>query len=163
MPTIVHNDFYVDILEPKQDPEESVRLASTVLAPLYQKCWQEEQEPYYGKPFDLHAQLFLDLWFTGGSKIFLARRRGSDEAIGFLVGMLFRPIQYNAHVFQVQDWYAGGRADVEQELFDHVVSALRFIGCDEIWVGRSLKSAPSLGSSWKKANDFSITRYVKAE
>lgn len=158
------NDFYVDILEPKQDPEESVRLASTVLAPLYQKCWQEEQEPHYGKPFDLHAQLFLDLWFTGGSKIFLARERsGENKPIGFLIGMLFRPIQYNAHVFQVQDWYAGGRADVEQELFDHVVSALRFIGCDEVWVGRSMKPVPSLGDSWKKANDFSITRYVKAE
>ena len=158
------NDFYVDILEPKQDLEESVGLTSTLMAPLYQKCWKEEQEEYYGKPFDLQAQLFLDLWFTGGSKIFLAREReGEQKPIGFLVGMLFRPIQYNAHVFQVQDWYSGGRADVEQELFNHAISALRFIGCDEVWVGRSLKSAPSLGSSWKKANDFSITRYIKAE
>ena len=158
------NDFYVDILEPKQDPEESVKLASTVLAPLYQKCWQEEQEPHYGKPFDLHAQLFLDLWFTGGSKIFLARERGGEnKPIGFLIGMLFRPIQYNAHVFQIQDWYGGGRADVEQQLFDHVVNALRFIGCDEVWVGKSMKAAPSLGSGWQLKNTFSINRYVKAE
>ena len=158
-------DFYVDILEPKQDLAASVKIASEVVAPLYQKHWQENQQPYYGKPFDLHAQLFLDLWFTGGSKIFLARQLDADKPpIGFLLGLTFRPVQYNAHVFQVQEWYSAGRDDVAAALFSHAIDALRFIGCDELWVSQSAAAMPELvDKAWRKACDFTITRYVKAE
>ena len=157
-------DFYVDILEPKQDPNESSVMLSKIIAPLYQRCWSEEQEPYYKKSFDLQVQLFLNLWFTGGSKIFIAYEKVTERPLGFLLGILFRPMQFNAHVFQVQEWYSGGRDDMEKELFAYAFNAIRFIGCDEFWVGRPKnKALPDFGPSWRLENSFSIDRFVKAE
>ena len=155
-------DCYVDILEPKQNPEESIKLLAQVITPLYHKYWDAQQEKYDGRPFELQAQMFTTLWFTGASKIFVAYERKDNTPIGFLLGMTFRPMLYNAHVFQVEDWYAGGDADVARNLFDFALRALRFIGCDEL---RAEEPFPQdvISGDWKKTGTFQKVRYTKVE
>lgn len=155
-------DYYVDILEPKQNPEESIRLLAEVITPLYHTYWEKtQQEKYDGRPFDLQAQIFTSLWFTGASKIFIAYNRPDDKPIGFLLGMLFRPMLYNGHVFQIEDWYADD-PDVVKGLFDFSLRALRFLGCDELRVERPFPQEV-VGGEWKETGVFERVRFTKAE
>ena len=79
----------------------------------------------------------------------------------FLIGMVFRPLPYEASVFQIEDWYTRGDEALKKQLFDFVVNAIRFIGCDEIWVADHEGKAPDLGMRWKEKNTFHLRRYVK--
>ena len=153
-------DVYVDILEPKQDPDESIKLLQT-FAPLYQKYWNETQRSLYSdKPFDLHIQLFSDLWFTGGSKIFIAYDRATKEMRGFIVGIAFRPMTYNGHVFQIEDMYDAGDLSIRSALIEYMFDALRFLGCDEVRIDGTL-TVPDRFRDWHVAASITTTRYAK--
>lgn len=153
-------EVYVDILEPQQDPDESIRVLQS-FAPIYQKYWNETQRSVYNnKPFDLHIQLFSDLWFTGGSKIFVAYDKNTKEMRGFIVGIAFRPMTYNGHVFQIEDLYDGGSEIIRAALIEYMFNALRFIGCDEIRIDGSLV-IPERFNDWHKASSVECNRYTK--
>lgn len=156
-------DFYTDILEPKQDPDASAKLLAEVVAPIYQEYWNAgPRKEYDNRPFELQAQQFFSLWFTSAAKIFVTRRRDTDEVIGFLIGIAFRPMLYSGFAFQVEDWYARGDKAVEHDLFDTMQNALRFIGCDELRVEQPFDNS-LIHPEWTASGKFTKERFTRAE
>lgn len=156
-------DYYIDLLEPPRDLNDALDVLGNAIGALYQKHWNEEQKKYYNdKPFDLNVQVFAQLWYRGDIKIFIARSRSENKPLGFLLGMVFRPMAYNATVFSVQDWYSGDNKELETALFDHACKAIRMLNCDELLVPcPGVGSAPRLPDNWKHQRTFSMERYIK--
>lgn len=156
-------DFYVDLLEPTSDLNTALDNLGRAVGVLYQKHWEEEQQKYYNdKPFNLNVQAFAQLWINGDLKIFIARKREDKTPVGFIAGIVFRPMAYKATVFSVQDWYSGNDKDVETALFEHMSKAVRILNCDELWVSLPVfGEKPTIPSNWKPQQSFTMGRYTK--
>lgn len=156
------DEYYIDILEPSKDLNASMEALGSSIGVLYQKHWAEDLQSSYEKVFDLNIQAFANMWFDGILKLFVAKTFDGSKPLGFVVGILHRPMTFKASVFSVQDWYAGGDKRLEEALFDHVAQAIRILGCDEIWVSPDVKGElPKLASPWEKKQDLKIARFVK--
>ena len=82
--------------------------------------------------------------------------------MGYLIGFQFRPMQYQANVFQVEDWYTGGNSEVEEGLFEYMYEGLRFLGVDEVLMTVGFSGTPpDLGPAWQVANIFKQIRYTR--
>ncbi len=153
-------EFEYDILEPTSDLNESMDMLNLQLAELYAKSWNADKKEVYDKPFSLNIQAFVQMWFSKTLKIFIAYR--DRKPVGFLLGMVFRPMPYEASVFQVEDWYTGGDRTMEAGLFEYVLQAVRFIGCDEIWLANKIDHEVALPPArWHEANTFHLRRFVR--
>ena len=152
--------IYVDILQPSSDLNDALDSLGRKVGPLYAKAWEAKKKYYDDKPFDLHINMFAMLWFDGNMKVFVVYDDRTHEPVGFLTGVVFRPMPYKASVFQIQEWYTTNQA-IEDQLITHVISAIRILGCDELWVqsydGREINP----GRAWKDGGNFSIRRYTK--
>lgn len=159
-------EYYADILEPSKDLNTAVDQLGTKIGDLYREAWDKHMKANYNdKPFSLNATVFVNMWLSGIIKLFMVYNKADNTPVGFLVGMTFRPMPYEANVFQIEDWYVRDEhRDAERVLLDHVVNAVRYMSCDEIWAPNDNSgNAPSLGSKWKKANTFGRHRYIKNE
>lgn len=158
--------YYADILEPSKDLNVAVDQLGTKIGGLYSEAWNKHMKAKYNdKPFNLHAAVFVNMWLAGSIKVFVVYDGNDNSPVGFLVGMVFRPLPYEASVFQIEEWYTkGDNIEAERVLLDHVVGAIRYLACDEIWApGGNDGVAPILGGKWKVANTFSRYRYTKSE
>lgn len=143
--------FTYDLLEPSTDLNEALDTLTTAFAPLYTDSWVKEKAPLKGNPpFDMNVNTFVNMWFSKAMKIVMAYEDGTP--VGYLMGMVFRPLPYRATVFQVEDWYASkDRTQVIGELFHYTQNALRFIGVDELWVSHGPNEwVPPLAGGWAK-------------
>lgn len=74
----------------------------------------------------------------------------------------FRPLPYEASVFKVEDWYTRGDTRLEEALFAHAAQAIRYIGCDELWVADDAGDRiPPVPVAWVEENKFTLRRYKK--
>lgn len=151
--------YRYDILEPTTDRNKALDDFSAAMGTLYLESWNRDKEPLYHKPFSLNIAAFAQLWFTQTLKLFIAY--DGDKPVGFLVGMVFRPLPYEANVFQIEDWYGSGIDEVERGLFDFATSAIRFMGCDELWLADRADREPSPMKGWKVENTFRYYRFTK--
>lgn len=149
-----------DILMPESDYNKALDTLSATLGDIYAESWVKDKQETYGKTFNMNLATFAQLWFNSALKIFVATENGNT--VGFMVGMVFRPLPYDASVFQIEDWYSS-RQDVVKGLFDYAQNAIRFIGCDEVWIADRADREPMINSSaWKENNRFLFRRYVRA-
>lgn len=149
-----------DILMPDKDYNVALDALNEALGTIYAESWAKDKQDTYGKPFNMNLATFAQLWFDSALKIFVAREDG--KVVGFMVGMVFRPLPYDASVFQIEDWYST-RGDVVRGLFDYAVQAIRFIGCDEIWIADRADREPVIDSPvWKEHNRFLFRRYTRS-
>lgn len=158
--------YYADILEPSKDLNVAVDQLGTKIGGLYSEAWNKHMRPKYSnKPFNLHASVFVNMWLAGGLKVFVVYDQQDNSPVGFLIGMTFRPLPYEASIFQIEEWYTKDEHKAaEKVLLDHVVSAIRYMSCDEIWTpGDNDGNAPDLGGKWKQSNKFNRYRYTKNE
>lgn len=152
--------YTYDLFEPSNNNDESLERLTREFAPLHMKSWEEVKKRHYNKSYDLNVSAFAALWLNKSLKIFMAYEE--TRPVGYLIGFHFRPMQYQANVFQVEDWYASGDKEVEEGLFEYMYEGLRFLGVDEVLmtVGSS-ETPPDLGPAWKMANTFKQVRYVR--
>lgn len=152
-----------DILEPMSDLNASLDLLTSVFAPIYTEHWVKDIAPTRdNRPFDMNVNVFANMWFSKALRIFMAY--GDDgKAAGYLLGMAFRPLPYQASIFQVEEWYARNHnQEVVRGLFDYMQTALRFIGIDELWISHSQHEvSPVLDNIWRRQGSTIIDRYVK--
>lgn len=153
--------YYFDILEPTENFDESLDALTNALGKLYLESWEADKKDIYKRPFNLNIPTFAHLWFSKSLKLFMAYEEGTNNPVGFAIGMVFRPLPYEANVFQFEDWYTGNDKKMEKELFEYVTNAIRFIGCDEIWVADRADRVPLVSGGWKEANTFMFHRYLK--
>lgn len=158
-------EYFVDILEPDKDLNKAVDQLGNTISVLYRRSWDEDKKGTHNdKPFSLNIGAFVDMWSNGVLKLFIVYKKQGNEPVGFLIGLTFRPLPYEAHVFQVEDWYVmpEHREAAEQLLFDHTMQAVRYMSCDEVWTSGDVKGdAPNLSGGWKRMNCFHRYRFVK--
>lgn len=151
--------YYYDMLEPSENLDQSLEKLGNNLASLYHESWEADKRQNYNKPFNLNINAFAQMWFNGHLRIFMAYDE-KKEPVGFLIGMAFRPLPYEANVFQIEDWFTRHDMTVEKGLFEYVEQAIRFIGCDEVWCADKSGRMPPF-QRWKEANTFQLRRYLK--
>lgn len=159
---IHESDYFVDILEPSEDLNVAMDRLGKTIGVLYQEAWDKNKKHLYdNKPFDLHINAFANMWFNRNLKLFIMYD-GEGKAVGFFAGLVYRPMPYEASVFQVQEWYAKNNPVMEQQLFDYVVQAIRILGCDELWMQiYPDRAAPTLGTGWEFSHAYPIHRYLR--
>lgn len=151
--------YRYDLLEPNTDRNKAIDDLTAAIGMLYAESWNRDKESTYRKPFSLNFAAFTQLWFSSALKLFVAY--DDDKPVGFLIGMVFRPLPYDASVFQVEDWYSAGIDELERGLFDYAMHALRFIGCDEVWVADKVDRSPAAMKGWRESNTFLYHRFIK--
>lgn len=157
--------MHVDILEPDLDLNKAMDALGRVLNPTLHKAWEAKRKSYEDKPFDFNVAVFTQLWLQKDLKVFIAYdENNGNEVLGFMTGLVYRPIQYNARVFQVQDWYTGDNIEVEKALFKYLTEAVKFLGADEILVSNSDgDSFPEIPGNWKLATTSRTKRYIRKQ
>ncbi len=150
-----------DILEPTKDFDSAVERLNSVAGKLYAESWARQHEPIYHKPFALDAQSFVSMWMNRGLKVLVAYDE-KQEPVGYLLGIVFRPMTYDSSIFMVEDWYVrDNRTDVLDGLFGYMEQAIKFIGCEEVRITTSKTDRVPRLSGWKPDAEFIMTRYVK--
>lgn len=158
--------YFIDILEADKDLNKAVDQLGNAISVLYKQSWDENmKDQHSGKPFNLNIGVFVDMWVNGVLKLFMVYdKEDNNKPVGFLIGMVFRPLPYDARVFQIEEWYVAPehREVAEQMLLDHVMNAVRYMTCDEVWTyGDKKGDAPNITGNWKRANCFHRYRFVK--
>ena len=152
----------VDLLEPTPSkPEQSIALIRDRIMPLYMRFWQDIIQDTYGKPFNPHIQLFLEMWFTNGLRFILAK--DGQSPVGFATCILFRPMQYQARVLQVSDFYDARRADVAKALIEYIETLAKMLNCDELWFDQHNITSAAFSSKWMEQAPMGMRRYTRME
>lgn len=150
-----------DLLEPdKNNVEASVQHLGDVVSPLLVKGWvQFGGDKLYGHDFSLHVESFIHTWLQGVTKIFVAYDDNNVPA-GFIVGILYRPMQFNCSVIQIESMYYE-TPEVKKGLLDYLKNAIRFFNAEEIWCSFFLGDTDLGIDGWKETNTIEIRRWVK--
>lgn len=152
--------YTYDLFEPTNDTDTSLNRLTSEFAPLHVKSWNETKAKRYSKPYDLNVGAFTAMWMNRTLRVFMAYEDG--RPVGYLTGFVFRPMQYQASVFQVEDWYTGNNSEMEKGLFDYVLNAVRFMGCEEILITNDVdQPQQELGHGWKRVMRTMTSRFVK--
>lgn len=154
--------YTYDLFEPSANSDESLERLTREFAPLHMRSWEQSKKPHYDRAYDLNVGAFANMWLSKSLKIFMAYE--AAKPVGFLMGYLFRPMQYNATTFQVEDWFTGNNQEVEDGLFDYLHTAMRFMGCDELLIMTDLNEPyRDIGPEWHPRNSFKMVRYVRGK
>lgn len=151
-----------EMLEPAQDIDKSLARLTEFFIPLYAKSWAEEKAPRKeNQAFDVNAPTLANIWLSKAMKIFIAY--DGEHPCGYLMGMVFRPLPYQALVFQVEDWYVENHnRQTEDGLFKYALEAIKFIGVDELWVAHTQDEIyPLVGGDWELRDKYENDRYVR--
>lgn len=124
------------------------------LLPLFNAYWDKQQELYDNRPFNPNMQVLLNLWVSGTVKIIVVKDEAGNYK-GLLIGMPFRPIEYQGNTFQVlaAQFYD---SDAEQSAMNFLKQALAILGCDTIVSEKALNFSP-----WQYRNSVTLYRYVR--
>lgn len=150
-----------DLLEPdKNNIEASVQRLGDVVSSLLVKGWEQSRsENRYGHTFSLHVDSFIHTWLQGVTKIFIAYD-DKDVPCGMLIGMLYRPMQFDCGVFQIESLYYE-TPEVKTGLLNYLKSAIRFFNATEIWCSLFPKETELNIDGWKEKESLEIRRWVK--
>ena len=151
---------FVDILDPVDNPADAVERLRSAIADIYQEAWDKQLKPTYKRNFSLNVHIFAQLWYQKALKVFIAYDTQRNP-VGFLIGTVYRPLSYDASVFQVETWYARDGEETKNQLFEYASNALRFIGCDEVLVMDTPEDTVPLMPKWKESHRFTMHRYTK--
>lgn len=152
--------YSYDMLEPNDDLNVALDELTKVFAPLYAENWVKNKAKERGNPpFDMNVNVFAQMWFRKALRIFMAYDDEAGKPVGYLIGIAFRPLQYQSNIFQVEDWY--GTNDVVTGLFDYTKQAMRFMGTDELWISHDATQWYPAPQDWHKGADTVISRYTK--
>ncbi len=73
--------YYVDILLPGADLNDSLDKLGRQVGGLYAESWNANKRKFYDdKPFDLNINAFASMWFDGALKIFVVYNDQTNEA-----------------------------------------------------------------------------------
>lgn len=151
--------FTYDLLEPTKDVNQSLDQLTREFVTLYAESWSKEKQENYHKPFNPNMNALAQMWLAGTLRVFIAKDE-TGKAVGYTVGLVFRPLPYDASVFQIEDWYSQSK-EAETGLFAYVAQAIKFIGCSELWVTDKIDREAPLLENWEPAVSFRIQRFVK--
>lgn len=149
-----------ELLEPSADPNASFDKLTRVFSPLYTESWTRDKAPARGIAFDLNVGAFANLWLSKTLRIFIAYDDNS-QPIGYLIGILYRPLTHNVNVFQIEDWYIKD-GQSSHGMFEHVYSVMPYMGVDEIQIQHRAEEyfTPPEGK-WQKVSTVTTYNFKK--
>ena len=150
-----------DILEvPEGDKSAALEAMGRAVAPLMAKAWEEDRTFFGDRPFNLNAQAMAQLWLSGDLKLFVAYDE-RQEPVGYLSGVVYRPLQYETRAFAIQSRWSPSH-DTKAVLFKTALDAMKFLGVPEAFaVLRDGESLPALPAKWKESGRQMQVRLVK--
>ena len=150
-----------DILEvPVGDKSAAPEAMGRAVAPLMAKAWESDRKFFGDKPFSLNAQAMAQLWLSGDLKIFVAYDE-RQEPVGYLSGVVYRPLQYETRTFAIQSWWAP-TDEAKAVLFKTALDAMKFLGVPEAFaVLRDGERIPALPARWRETGRQEQVRLVK--
>lgn len=152
--------YTYDLFEPANDRDKALDKLLKDFAPLHMAAWEKHKRSVYKRDYDLNVTTFVAMWLNKNLKIFMAY--DGDKAVGYLTGIVYRPLEYLATAFQVDDWYTGDSPVIEAGLFDYLHDALRLMGCDELLVPQGVHAElPQVGTAWEKTSETKIVRFTR--
>lgn len=150
--------YYADILEPKGDKSAAIDELSNVLAKLYYECCEKTHKKPSNTVFSINAPAVSQMWLNGSLKLFVLYEASSKQPVGMLLGTVYRPMVTDCTVFQIEEFYVKPEHSLgEMVLVNFVYGAIRFIGCNEIWMPD--KMMPPDG--WAKYDTITYNKYSK--
>lgn len=151
----------LELFEPDmKDLDSTVRRLSDSFGTLFMEMWEQRKKYYNDKPLELHIAAYMNLLCNGAIKLFILYDQ-SKTPVGFLSAIMFRPLPYNATVFQIQFVYARGGVEVEQKIINEVLDSVKILGCDEIWMDYYEDHPLHCGITWRPASDITVRRFHK--
>ena len=150
-----------DILEvPECDKTAALEAMGRAVAPLMAKAWDSDRKFFGDRPFSLNANALAQLWLSGDLKLFVAYNE-AREPVGYLSGIVYRPLQYEARAFAIQSWWAE-TDEGSAVLFKTALDAMRFLGVTEAFaVLREGEVLPPMPDRWKSSGRQEQVRLVK--
>lgn len=152
--------YTYDLFEPINDRDKALERLLKDFAPLHMEAWEKRKRAKYKRDYDLNVTTFVAMWLNKNLKIFMAY--DGDKSVGYLTGLTYRPMEYMATAFQVDDWYTNDSPVIEAGLFDYLHDALRLMGCDELLIPQDGQDElPQIGDAWEKASETRLVRFVR--
>lgn len=150
-----------DILEPGDNPDESLDKLTSIFAPLYTASWVAEKSKLYGDPpYSMNIAAFAALWMSKALRIFIGYR--DMRPAGYIAGILFRPFTHERRIFQVDSWYVPDDPELLAGLFDYMQTAMRFIGIDELHINMGpYDKLPPLETYWQEVRQMRTVQFIK--
>ncbi len=152
--------IYCDIVEPGNDLNVALQKLSSEFAAMYGECWEKEKKAHYKKAYSPNIGAIARMWFEKTMKLFFAYDSQTNKPVGYMIGLVFRPLPYESTVFRIEDCY--GSPEAKQALYAYMKQAVRFLGVDEMWVTDAPNLIPDLSdTSWRRDGEFIMHRYIK--
>lgn len=149
---------YKYIQRPKS-VDDAIKILENDILPVVDRYWTARGEKFYDHQLAFNVVAFANLWVVNGLVLVIAYENG--KAVGIFVGIKFTPMMFPVPVLQVETCY-GDSSDIEQGLYNYVMSISNIISVDEIWVTTDTNSLPA-SDSWVRGRTSEIVRYSKAE
>lgn len=141
-----------------EQPEDLQKFIIDDFGPLLDKYWKTYGEELYGKPINFEMSTFIHGWLSQAAFLLIAYE--NEKAVGFVIGMKFRPIFYQAHILQLERWYAD-RDDVVTGMFEYINNILDILGTDEVYVTEFSHGQKYNGEISGGVSPFTIQRIVR--
>ena len=145
-------------LDRPKDAENCIQLLDSAIIPLLKEHWDKYGKPEYGRDFNLNTEAFIALWTRTSFTLVLAY--DEDKPVGIFVGIRVMPMEFTAHVLQVETCY-GKSAEIEEGLYNYIKSIAPIIGYDELWVNTDTNKNVSAVKGFQKAGDTSVVRFTR--
>lgn len=117
-------------INPPKKVEDSEKFLQEFI-PLLTEYWETKgKAEYKGEELSLNVLSFVQMWRLGSLCILMAYE--DNKPCGFLLGVRFRPMFYEANAFQIQDWYAP-TPEVKDVIFKHLDEMLPLMNIHEVF------------------------------
>ena len=143
-------------LETPKTPEIAVDTMQNIIAPLFEKYWQERGKQGFNRPLDFNVLTFVQMWLMGSLLMIVAYE--DNKPVGFFVGVRFTPLMFKATAVQAEVYY-GPTKEIEDGLFKYLMNIVGFMDIDEVWINYGAQGNATV--PWPKKNSFTVERFVK--
>ncbi len=144
-------------IDPPRGTDKATELFRDTLIPLMHTYWEQRGEKLYGAPFHLNIVPLVQSWMGNSLVLIVAYDDGAP--VGFLFGVKFVPMLYNAVVLQAEVFY-GPTEEVEKGMITYLSTIIPFMNVNELRVNTLSGGSFSL-PGWQSTGDAKMLRYVK--
>lgn len=141
------------------DMDSSIRKLTEEFIPAFTEHWQNGYEEFFEARPSLFIQLFVNMWVHGDLKLVLAKE--GVKTVGFFIAMPFRPMEYEARVLNITDFWCNGDIAVQRALSLYAEDMAKLLACNEVWYDGLAKLPPTFSPQWKLMQPQYIYRLVR--
>lgn len=148
--------FTYKYIDPPQSPEKAIDFLQHTLVPLLHEYWESEGKKIYNCEMYFNVLTFVQIWNMGSMAIIIAY--DGDKPAGFMLGVKFTPIMYNANALHTELLYAP-TPEIRTGILNYLYTIVRFMDINEVWVRDGGDTPPPDG--WRTEHMQPVVRLIK--